>query len=527
MELFDNCLSSLLNELGFCDSEEEIRRKKSSVEFLERLSVRWILDMAMHTSPNLHFNNRNLPCRIMLQGSAALGVSCASSDVDAVLIVPNFVDRDDFFVSFPDYLKIQKDVTDVVAVPETLVPLIRMSVSGVRIDLVISRLSSPYVPAHIDFEQPLEDLYRGMDLVSVRSLSGVHLAQEVKKLTNGFPLFPRLLRIVRAWVSARAIGSYVYGFPPNIAWVILVVYVCKRMANHEESMQKSGFCICKHTDVNTRSSGFISVHISDNQHPHSSSSSSGTIGGTGEHSLSCLIHAFFALFATWPWPHPVQIAPIKVVPDLGIFSWDPQRNIQDERDLMPIITPVFPNKNVSFSVRQVTKKIVTDELQRGLRIVTDILHGQAKWTDLLERYDVRNHYRHFILLTLNAVSREELNVVGGLVDSRLRDLAQLLEDNAYIHSTRISPVQSSHSSNLSGTPAQLDSNPRRQWLVAMDIEPGPVLPSGGRGPRPVNITNCLSMFYQILRERDAYTNFGEKLTHVYLKRPQTVHFRLY
>ncbi|KAA3670585.1 uncharacterized protein DEA37_0005601 [Paragonimus westermani] len=133
-------------------------------------------------------------------------------------------------------------------------------------------------------------------------------------------------------------------------------------------------------------------------------------------------------------------------------------------------------------------------------------------------------HRHFILLTLNAVSREELNVVGGLVDSRLRDLAQLLEDNAYIHSTRISPVQSSHSSNLSGTPAQLDSNPRRQWLVAMDIEPGPVLPSGGRGPRPVNITNCLSMFYQILRERDAYTNFGEKLTHVYLKRSVHVCF---
>ncbi|KAF5404148.1 hypothetical protein PHET_02111 [Paragonimus heterotremus] len=162
-----------------------------------------------------------------------------------------------------------------------------------------------------------------------------------------------------------------------------------------------------------------------------------------------------------------------------------------------------------------------------MRIVTDILHGQAKWTDLLERYDVRNQYRHFILLTLNAVSREELNVVGGLVDSRLRDLAQLLEDNAYIHSTRISPVQSSHSSNSSGTPTQLDSNPRRQWLVAMDIEPGPVLPSGGRGPRPVNITGCLSTFYQILRERDAYTNFGEKLTYVYLKRPQTMHFRLY
>ncbi|KAF6770184.1 hypothetical protein AHF37_11698 [Paragonimus kellicotti] len=73
----DNCLSSLLDELGFCESEEEIRKKKSSVEFLERLSLRWMLDMAVHT-----------------------------------------------------------------------------------IDLVISRLSSPYVPAHIDFEQPLEDLYQ-------------------------------------------------------------------------------------------------------------------------------------------------------------------------------------------------------------------------------------------------------------------------------------------------------------------------------------------------------------------------------
>ncbi|KER25754.1 hypothetical protein T265_06856 [Opisthorchis viverrini] len=346
-----------------------------------------------------------------------------------------------------------------------------------------------------------------MDTISVRSLSGLHLAYELNKMMFGHAQFLPLLRVIRTWVKVRAIGSYVYGFPASIAWTIMVVYICRRLGDN--------------------------------------------------------------------------------------------RNAQDGRDLMPILTPVFPNKNAAFTVRQATRKIVTDELIRaetmltcgsnetggGLSkqwcmkanslhtprrevfqfrvyvsypcnyfvvpysardIVSDVLRGSGTWEKLFERYDLRDHHRpvwrvaqppvtpatsshsilcpslinrHFLLLTLQTTSKEELVVVGGLVDSRLRDLAQTLEDEQYIRSARIAPVQESPGTNQSNASCK---QLRRQWLIGMDIESAPRLPDGTRSRRNVDITGCLSTFYQILRERDAFTDFGEKLTHVYLNRSQAM-----
>ncbi|VDP88230.1 unnamed protein product [Echinostoma caproni] len=53
----------------------------------------------------------------------------------------------------------------------------------------------------------------------------------------------------------------------------------------------------------------------------------------------------------------------------------------------------------------------------------------------LERYT-----RHFLLMTLTALSATELRIIGSLINSRIRDLAQLLEQVDHVRGTRICRV---------------------------------------------------------------------------------------
>lgn len=509
----DEVLLRLVADLGFCDTEYSANRKKC-VMFLERLGTKWVTEVTRKMGHCVNFGSPNLPCRVLLHGSTALGFISKYCDVDAILVVPNFVDREEFFASFFSCLKEQAEVSDLVAVQDTFVPLIKMKIFNVCVDLVVSRLGTPFVPIVLDFDQLPCDLYRDMDHISIRSLSGFHLTQVVKDLTADYPLFPWLLRIVRAWVKARCLGSYIYGFPPTVAWTILVVHVCKRVCSPTAS-QLSFLCICDgHSTLPETNPGCGDISTSSNV----------------SHTLFCLVHAFFAQFAHWSWPNPVQIAPIRFFPELGVSSWKPQQFPRDERDLMPIITPVFPHVNAAFTVRSVTRVIVSKELERGHKVVLSAIQDKSDWKELFQRYDVRDEYRHFLLLTFNASSREELNVAGGLVDTRLRDLAQILEDEECIYSTRIAPVQPSNGDVTTyrptgGTYSNHD-NYIRQWLIAMGIEPGPRLSDGHRSQRTVDITGCLATFYAILRERDCATDFSDKLTHLYLKRLQTLDFVL-
>ncbi|VEL13673.1 unnamed protein product [Protopolystoma xenopodis] len=162
------------------------------------------------------------------QSSTVIGASCVGSDVDAVLLVPHFVEHEDFFSSFIQTLK-DLNVEDLLGVPETLVPLIKMKFEGIVIDMAMSRLNSSTVPVPLDFNQPPEELYFGVDHASIRGLSGVHLARELRELVPCYPSFIQLIKAIKLWVSRRAIGQYVYGFPSSIAWTIMAAYICKKV----------------------------------------------------------------------------------------------------------------------------------------------------------------------------------------------------------------------------------------------------------------------------------------------------------
>jgi hypothetical protein len=70
-----------------------------------------------------------------------LGVHNKGADIDALCVVPRHILREDYFASFYEILKKQPEVTELRAVPEAFVPVIKMSFDGIEIDLTFARLA--------------------------------------------------------------------------------------------------------------------------------------------------------------------------------------------------------------------------------------------------------------------------------------------------------------------------------------------------------------------------------------------------
>lgn len=81
-----------------------------------------------------------LPCDILIQGSTSLGVSFKDSDVDAVLITPNFVFREDFFTSFVEVLRNCPSVSDLLVISDSIVPLIKMKFETTSVSHILKSL---------------------------------------------------------------------------------------------------------------------------------------------------------------------------------------------------------------------------------------------------------------------------------------------------------------------------------------------------------------------------------------------------
>ena len=62
----------------------------------------------------------------------------AGADIDTLLVAPRHVDRSDFFSSFHDLLLSEKKVTNVRAIPDAFVPVIKMEYEDIEVREYIS-----------------------------------------------------------------------------------------------------------------------------------------------------------------------------------------------------------------------------------------------------------------------------------------------------------------------------------------------------------------------------------------------------
>uniref|UniRef100_A0A8C4HQP0 polynucleotide adenylyltransferase n=1 Tax=Dicentrarchus labrax TaxID=13489 RepID=A0A8C4HQP0_DICLA len=206
----------------------ELRHREEVLKRLEALYKEWLKEVCVRMNVPEAVTAK-VGGKIFPFGSYHLGVHSKGADIDALCVGPGFIERKDFFTSFFEKLKAQKEVKDLRAIEEAFVPVIKMSFDGIEIDLVFAKLAQRSVPDNIDLLN--ENLLTNIDKFCIRSLNGYRVTEEILRLVPNIYNFRLALRAIKMWAKRRNIYSNMLGFLGGVSWAILVAETvrCTRM----------------------------------------------------------------------------------------------------------------------------------------------------------------------------------------------------------------------------------------------------------------------------------------------------------
>ena len=152
---------------------------------------------------------------------------------------------------------------------------------------------------------------------------------------------------------------------------------------------------------------------------------------------SMVVEKLFKLFSTWDWPTPVFIKDLNShsrpdIPYLNELVWDPKTKPTDGRHLMPIITPAFPEQDSAFNVTRSARTLITKEFRQGLENVMKIVEGKGDWKSLFNEMLFFKGYKDYVCVICSTSTPEDHVVFSGLVESKIRHLVMLLDQNEHI-----------------------------------------------------------------------------------------------
>lgn len=377
-------LEEALKPFDVFESDQELNHRMVILGKLYSLVKKWIKDVSilknMPESVAEHVGGK-----IYTFGSYRLGVHSKGADIDALCVAPRHIDRSDYFTSFFELLKQQTEVTDLRAVEEAFVPVIKMNFDGIEIDMLFAQLLIKEIPDSMDLQDDM--LLKNLDPRCVRSLNGCRVTDEMLRLVPNIQNFRLTLRAIKLWAKRHGIYSNVLGYLGGVSWAMLVARTCQLYPNAAPAT---------------------------------------------------LVHKFFLVFSQWKWPQPVLLKqPINV--NLGFPVWDPRVNVTDRYHLMPIITPAYPQQNSTYNVSQSTRTVMIEEFKSGLALTDEIMLGRQKWDKLFEPPLFFLKYKHFIVLLVYSGSTEDHLEWCGLVESKVRLLIVTLERNTHIKLAHINP----------------------------------------------------------------------------------------
>jgi poly(A) polymerase len=318
--------------------------------------------------------------RVFTYGSFRLGVFGPGSDIDTLVVVPKYVNREDYFEHFPQLLLDMAPsgaITDMAVVRDAFVPIIKFEYSGISIDLIFSRIATlKQLPADKDWNLKDNSLLRGLDDGELRSVNGTRVTDEILALVPEPTTFRLALRAIKLWAQRRAIYANIMGYPGGVAWAMLVARVCQL-------------------------------------YPKAAS--------------SVIVNKFFHIMTRWPWPDPVLLKHIEDGP-LQVRVWNPKLYAGDRYHLMPIITPAYPSMCATFNVTQSAMSVIQEELKQGAETSDLIMMGKKPWKELFVKHTFfTKGFKYYLAVTTCSTNKEAHKIWSGFVESKVRLLVQGLE----------------------------------------------------------------------------------------------------
>ena len=108
----------------------------------------------------------------------------------------------------------------------------------------------------------------------------------------------------------------------------------------------------------------------------------------------------------------------------GLDTWKPE----SEGNVMPIITPSYPQFNSTYSISHSSKQVICKELKRGVEVMQDILANKAEWKTLFDKAEFFNKYRHFFVVNISTKEKEKFDSWIGYVESKIKKLVEIVEN---------------------------------------------------------------------------------------------------
>ena len=262
----------------------------------------------------------------------------SDADVDLLALCPSSCTHEDFFTTLVEMMKREPAIGEIHPISSAYTPVIKFTIHNIHFDMLFGRVSGKSnVDKLVDFRRsssspPADDSETAKNTIhnreatttaempneffieesflmdmendsEVRGANGVRVTQFIIDFVPNLEKFRVVLCAVKEWATLHGIYSNVLGFLGGVNWAIMVAYVCKRYPDQMPSN---------------------------------------------------LLSTFFKTFATWTWPYPVLLEDDKggnlstgtrsVIG--GTAPWCPETNHRDARDMMPIITPVYPRSKL-------------------------------------------------------------------------------------------------------------------------------------------------------------------------------------
>ena len=118
-------------------------------------------------------------------------------------------------------LAISEDLVD----GDAYVPIIKLELSGISINLIFARLALQSVPITLTLKNT--SILCDLEDRNLRSLNETRVTDEILELFPQQKTFRTTLRGIKLWAQRRAIYSNVIGFPGGVAWAMLIVKMCQ------------------------------------------------------------------------------------------------------------------------------------------------------------------------------------------------------------------------------------------------------------------------------------------------------------
>ena len=335
----DEALLTFLQARNLYESEAQSKLRRNVLTEFQTVLQNWASSIPTTTTTT------TTVVHVCTFGSYRLGVHNASSDIDALCLVPTHVTRHDFFTSFVQLLQQHRPVvTDLQPVPTAFTPVIKLKWKGIPVDLVFANYHTPsfttttttsssnnsttttepknsrlpLLDSSEEF-QILDEHLIGLDEPSVRSLNGVRVAQMLLKLIPQEKMndFRIVLRTVKEFASVHGVYSNVLGFLGGVNWAISKYTVANIKFLF---LCTGGYFFPLRLVYRIVASVCIAIFHPKLYGPFLVVVK--IIQLFPKASAAQLIYQFFKTFSQWPWPKPVRIAAPTSPPPGGMTSID-------------------------------------------------------------------------------------------------------------------------------------------------------------------------------------------------------------